>query len=56
MDKDYEMAVDFKDELIPMAIEYYLNVIEHENSEDEDGNEERTSEDKDGKNKSEKGK
>ena len=23
------MAEDFKDELVPMAFEYYLNVVEH---------------------------
>ena len=30
------MALDFKDELIPMAYEYYLNIIEHEDSDGSD--------------------
>lgn len=38
IDKDYQLAQDFKDELIPMAYEYYLNVVDHNypSSEDED--------------------
>jgi nucleosome assembly protein 1-like 1 len=35
MDADYEMGTDFKDQLVPLALEYYLEVIEEE-SEDED--------------------
>ena len=32
LDRDYQLGLDFKDELVPMAYEYYLNVIEHEDS------------------------
>jgi hypothetical protein len=29
LDSDFQTAQDFKDELIPLAFEYYLNVINH---------------------------
>ena len=28
MDKDYQLAQDFKDELIPLALEYFMNIVE----------------------------
>ena len=34
MDRDYQLGQDLKDELIPLAYEYFLNVIEHQ-SDDE---------------------
>ena len=37
LDHDYQLGLDFKDELIPLAYEYYLNVIEHEIEEESDG-------------------
>jgi len=37
MDEDYEMGNEFKDQLIPLALEYYLEVIEHEEGDDEEG-------------------
>ena len=30
MNDDYELGNEFKDQLIPLALEYYLEVIEHE--------------------------
>ena len=36
MDRDFQLASDFKDELIPMGYEYYLNVVEHGEIEDSD--------------------
>lgn len=35
IDMDYELGQSFKDDLIPLALEYYLGVIEQE-SDDED--------------------
>ena len=43
LDKDYTLGCDFKDELIPMAYEYFLNVIDHsdnDSSDDDDSYEE----------------
>jgi nucleosome assembly protein 1-like 1 len=36
MDEDFDLGNEFKDQLIPLALEYYLEVIE-EDDEDEDG-------------------
>lgn len=30
MDEDFELGNDFKDQMIPLALEYYLEVIEDE--------------------------
>ena len=40
MDADFDIGNDFKDDLIPLALEYYLGVIEQE-SDDEDDDDER---------------
>jgi len=43
MDHDFDMGNDIKDDLIPLALEYYLGVIEKEeddSDEDEDSEEE----------------
>ena len=38
MDADFDIGNDFKDDLIPLALEYYLGVIEQESDDDdEDG-------------------
>ena len=37
MDEDYDMGNEFKDQLIPLALEYYLEVIEEDDEDDEDG-------------------
>ena len=37
MDHDFDMGNDIKDDLIPLALEYYLGVIEKADSDDEDG-------------------
>ena len=29
LDRDYQLGQDFKDELVPLAYEYFLNVIDH---------------------------
>lgn len=38
LEEDYDIAVEFKSELIPNALEYYLNIVEDEpiESEEED--------------------
>ena len=36
MDADYDIGTSFKDEIVPLGLEYYLGVIEQE-SDDEDG-------------------
>ena len=38
LDSDFQLGLDFKDELIPMAYEYYLNVIDHESSDESENN------------------
>lgn len=40
IDRDFQLGNDFKDELIPLAIEYYFNVIENEFSSEEDNDDE----------------
>jgi len=39
MDQDFELGNTIKDDLIPLALEYYLGVIEQPDSEDEDDEE-----------------
>lgn len=39
MDADFDIGNDFKDDLIPLALEYYLGVIEQESDDDEDDDE-----------------
>lgn len=46
IDEDYEMGNCFKDDLIPLALEYYLGVIDQESDEDEDYGEEGDDDDK----------
>ena len=36
MDRDFSIGSDIKDELVPMALEYFLDVVDHGLSEDED--------------------
>ena len=36
MDEDFDLGNDFKDDLIPLALEYYLGVIEQESEDDDD--------------------
>lgn len=36
MDADFDIGNDFKDDLIPLALEYYLGVIEQESDDDDD--------------------
>jgi nucleosome assembly protein 1-like 1 len=38
MDHDFDMGNDIKDDIIPLALEYYLGVIEKEDSDDDDDN------------------
>lgn len=47
MDRDYQLATDFKDELIPMGYEYYLNVVEHGEIDDSDSEDENGDQSKD---------
>ena len=48
MDRDFQLASDFKDELIPMVYEYYLNVVEHGEIEDSESDDENDATDKKG--------
>jgi nucleosome assembly protein 1-like 1 len=36
MDEDFDLGNEFKDQLIPLALEYYMGVIEHDEEDDED--------------------
>ena len=47
MDADFDTGNDFKDDLIPLALEYYLGVIEQEIDDDEDDDDEGDDSDKD---------
>lgn len=40
MDQDMELGNCIKDDLIPLALEYYLGVIEQPESDDEDDDDE----------------
>ena len=58
MDEDFDLGNDFKDDLIPLALEYYLGVIEQESEsddDDEDGEGDDDSDEEDKKNKKKKG-
>lgn len=35
MDNDYQLAIDIKNELLPLAFEYFCNVVEHGSDFDE---------------------
>jgi nucleosome assembly protein 1-like 1 len=48
MDNDFELGNEFKDQLIPLALEYYLEVIEHDEEEGDDyGDEDKQDKDSD---------
>lgn len=49
IEADYELGNIFKDDLIPLALEYYLGVIEQEDDEDEYGEEDGADDDEDKK-------
>ena len=36
MDRDFQIGSDIRDELVPMALEYFLDVVDHGLSDDED--------------------
>ena len=36
MDHDFDMGNDIKDDIVPLALEYYLGVIEKEDDDDSD--------------------
>lgn len=36
MDEDFDLGTTFRDDLIPLALEYYLGVIEQETPDDDD--------------------
>ena len=56
LDRDYQLGQDFKDELIPLAYEYFLNVIDHQSDDESlsDEDEEHNSEPKPKKEKKKK--
>ena len=45
MDHDFDMGNDIKDDLIPLALEYYLGVMEKAESDDEEGDDDDADED-----------
>lgn len=45
MDHDFDMGNDLKDDIVPLALEYYLGVIQKEEEEDEDGEDDDSDED-----------
>lgn len=47
MDEDFEFGNEFKDDLIPLALEYYLGVIEQESGDEDDSDEDGGDGDKD---------
>ena len=36
MDHDFDMGNDIKDDIIPLALEYYLGVVQQEEDDDDD--------------------
>ena len=46
MDADFDIGNDFKDDLIPLALEYYLGVIEQESDDEDDDDDEKDDSDK----------
>lgn len=36
MDRDYQISTDFKDELIPLSYEYFMNIVDHGEIDDTD--------------------
>ena len=46
MDVDFDLGNDFKDDLIPLALEYYLGVIEQESGSDDDDDDDDSGEEK----------
>ena len=56
MDHDFEVGNDIKDDLIPLALEYYLGVIEKdEEADDDDDDDDDDSDDDDKPKKGKKG-
>ncbi len=49
VDADYELGNTIKDDLVPLALEYYLGVVEQADSDDEDGDNDGDSDDSDEK-------
>ena len=45
MDDDFDLGNDFKDDLIPLALEYYLGVIEQEDGDDDDSDDDKDDDD-----------
>jgi len=54
MDHDFDMGNDLKDDIVPLALEYYLGVIQKE-EEDEEGDDDDDDSDEDEKPKKKKG-
>jgi len=54
MDHDFDMGNDIKDDLVPLALEYYLGVIEKEEEDDDDEDDDDDSDDEDKPKKSKK--
>lgn len=54
MDEDFELGNSIKDDLIPLALEYFLGVIEQADSDEEDEDDDDDDEDSDGAEKKKK--
>jgi len=56
MDDDLDLGSQFKDEIIPLALEFYMDVIEQEGEEEEGEDEEEEKEEKPQKKQKKQGK
>ena len=55
MDNDYDIGTSFKDEIVPLALEYYLGVIEQESDDEPDEDDDDSDDEKEAKPKKSKG-
>lgn len=55
MDNDYDIGTSFKDEIVPLALEYYLGVIEQESDDEPDEDDDDSGDEKEAKPKKSKG-
>ena len=56
MDHDFDMGNDIKDDIVPLALEYYLGVIQKDDDDDSDEDDDDDDDDEDLKPKKKKGK
>ena len=56
MDHDFDMGNDIKDDIVPLALEYYLGVIQKDDADDDDDDDDDDDEEEEAKPKKKKGK